>query len=172
MGTSPGAAGVATGSVKRVDQGSRLREEIRQRLVSPRARCVRRMSGPAVGALVAVLATAAGYPGAPQPGPASTNPATSPSASPAAHPWLLSRTVPTAIPVPRPGSVVPTAPTVAPLRRLTPVDLAAESPTSLPHLPRAAIRRLHCLQAPLAGGAARGPLDGRVLAVPDVHPSR
>jgi peptidoglycan DL-endopeptidase CwlO len=158
--------------VKRVDQGSRLREEIRQRLVSPRARCVRRISGPAAGALVAVLATAAGYPGAPQPGPASTNPATSPSASPAAHPWLLSRTVPTAIPVPRPGSVVPTAPTVAPLRHLTPVDLAAVSATSLPHSALAAIRRLHGVQAALAVDAARVQVNGRFLAVLGVDPSR
>ncbi len=165
-------AGATTGTEKRVEQGgSRLREAIRERRVSPRARCVRRASGPAVGALVALLATAAGYPGAPQPGPASTNPATSPSTSAAARPWLLSRTEPSA-PAPSPRPSAPTASTVAPLRHMTPVDLAAVSATSLPASALPAIRHLHGVQAALAVDAARVQVNGKFAAVLGVDPSR
>ena len=152
--------------------GSRLREEIRQRLVSPRARCVRRASGTAAGALVALLATAAGYPGAPQPGPARTNPTASPSASPAASPWLLSRTVPSAMPASSPQPTVTTEVKVAPLGHLTPVDLAAVSATSLPASALTAIRHLHGVQAALAVDAARVQVNGRFVAVLGVDPSR
>jgi cell wall-associated NlpC family hydrolase len=159
--------------VKRVELGgNRLRGVIRERQVSPRARCVRRAAGPAVGALVALLATAAGYPGAPQPGPASTNPTTSPSASPAASPWLLSRATPSVMPAPSPQPTVTTAAKMTPLRHMTPVDLAAVSPTSLPASVLAAIRHLHGVQAAQAVDAARVQVNGRFVAVLGVDPSR
>jgi peptidoglycan DL-endopeptidase CwlO len=152
--------------------GNRLREVIRERQVSPLARCVRRAAGPAAGALVALLTVAAGYPGAPQPGPASTNPTTGPSASPAASPWLLSRAAPSAMPAPVPRPTVTTAAKVTPLRHMTPVDLAAVSPTSLPASVLAAIRHLHGVQAALAVDAARVQVNGRFVAVLGVDPSR
>jgi peptidoglycan DL-endopeptidase CwlO len=139
-----------------------------------RARLAWRVSGATAGALAALLATAAGYPGSPQPGLASTNPTARPGASPAAtpSPWLLSRTSPSTMPAP--GSTQPAGAqsAVASLKHLTPVDLAAVSPATLPASALAAIRRLHGVQAAVAVDAARVQVNGRFIAVLGVDPSR
>ncbi len=137
------------------------------KFISPGARRVWRVSGPAAGALTALLATAAAYPGAPGPGAASVTP--SPSA--AAHPWLLSRAEPATMPLPSTQPAA-TRPTVAPLGHLTPVDLAAVSATSLPASALTAIRHLHGVHAALAVDAARVQVNGRFVAVLGVDPSR
>jgi cell wall-associated NlpC family hydrolase len=124
------------------------------------------MSGPALGAFVALLATAAGWPGAQPAAPHS------PSPSPAASPWLLSRSAPVTMPAPSAHPAVPTVATVAPLRHLTPVDLAAVSGTPLSASALAAVRHLHGVQAALAVDAARIQVNGRFVAVLGVDPSR
>ena len=61
-------AGVTTGTEKHVDLvGSRLCVQARARQITPRVRRAWRASGPAIGALTALLASAAGWPGAPRP---------------------------------------------------------------------------------------------------------
>jgi peptidoglycan DL-endopeptidase CwlO len=139
-----------------------------------RARLAWRVPGVTAGALAALLATAAGYPGAPQPGPASTNPSTRPGASPAAtsSPWLLSRASPATMPAPGRTQPAPAQSAVASLKHLTPVDLAAVSPTPLPASALAAVRRLHGVQAVVAVDAARVQVNGRFIAVLGVDPSR
>jgi peptidoglycan DL-endopeptidase CwlO len=132
-------------------------------------RRVWRAYGPAAGALAALLATAAGWPGAPQ--HARQGPSSSPSASPTSPAWLLSRTAPTAMPAPdtHPAQALPK---VAPLGHLTPVDLAAVSAATLPASALSAIRHLHGVQAAVAVDAARVRVNGRFVAVLGVDPSR
>ena len=119
---------------------------------------------PAVGALTALLATAAGSPAAAQPTPSS-------SASPTSPAWLLSRSAPPTMPVPdtHPAAALPK---VAPLGHLTPVDLAAVSASSLPASALSAIRHLHGVHAAVAVDAARVRVNGRFVAVLGVDPSR
>jgi cell wall-associated NlpC family hydrolase len=76
--------------------------------------------------------------------------------------------------MPAPGvqQTAATAAKVAPLGHLTPVDLAAVSPTSLPPSVLAAIRHLHGVQAALAVDAARVQVNGSFVAVLGVDPSR
>ncbi len=76
------------------------------------------------------------------------------------------------MPAPSPRPTVTTAAKVTPLRHMTPVDLAAVSPTSLPASVLAAIRHLHGVQAALAVDAARVQVNGRFVAVLGVDPSR
>jgi len=119
---------------------------------------------PAVGALTALLATAAGSPAAAQPTP-------SPSAGPTSPAWLLSRSAPPTMPVPD-THPAPALPKVAPLGHLTPVDLAAVSASSLPASALSAIRHLHGVHAAVAVDAARVRVNGRFVAVLGVDPSR
>ncbi len=143
--------------------GSRLRGQIRVRQVPFRARRVWRTSGPALGALAALLATAASWPAAVQ--------SASPGPSPTYQAWQLSRSAlgTTLLPSVQP---TPALPTVAPLGHLTPVDLAAVSATPLPASALSALRHLHGVHAALVVDAARVQVNGRYVAVLGVDPSR
>ena len=158
--------------VKRVGQGdSCLRQGSLVRPLPPRARYLRRMSGPVAGVFVALLATAAGWPGSPQPStlqPASPQPATH-STSPAAPVWLLSRTPPATVTAP---SAQPSRPTVTPLGHLTPTDLVAVSAKPLSAGSLAAIRHLHGVRAAQPVDAAQVQVNGKFVAVLGVNPSR
>jgi cell wall-associated NlpC family hydrolase len=145
-----------------------------------------RASAPAAGALAALLATAAGWPGSPQPStlrPASPSPASlspaSPSpgtpqpapggTSPASPAWLLSRTAPASISVPSAPSALPT---VAPLRHLLTADLVAVSAHPLPASTLAAIRHLRGVHVAQAVDAAQVQVNGQFVAVLGVDPSK
>jgi cell wall-associated NlpC family hydrolase len=158
---------VATGTVTRVKRGSGpLRDGARAGHAPSRARRAWRASAPAAGALAALLATAAGWPGSPQP---STPRAAADGTSPAAQAWLLSRTPPAAIPAPSPRQALPK---VAPLQHLLTTDLVAVSAKPLPAGSLAAIRHLHGVHAAQAVDAAQVQVNGRFVAVLGVNPSQ
>jgi len=151
-----------TGTVKSVRQGgSRLRAGNLVRPLLPRARRVPRVSGAVAGAFAALLATAAGWPGAEQPAGHGTGPA--PGV------WLIPRLEPQAMPRP---SAQPALPTVSPLRHLRPVDLVAVSKDQFTPRVLAAVRHLHGVDAAVAVDAARVRVNGKFVAVLGVDPSR
>jgi cell wall-associated NlpC family hydrolase len=153
--------------VKRVDHGgNRFRGGITVQQMPRRVRRALRVSGPVAGALAALLATAAGWPGSAQPGV--QHPAPSGTA-PGSHAWLLSRDGPAAMPAAAGHSALPS---VAPMGHLLPVDLVAVSASQFPAGALAAIRHLHGVHAALAVDAARVQVNGRFVAVLGVDPSK
>jgi hypothetical protein len=146
--------------VKRVDQGGiRLHGAISARQLPRRLRRAWRVSVPVAGALAALLATAAAWPGGQPTGPGSPT-------------WLLSRSAPEEMLVPSSEPLQPTLPSVAPLGHLLPVDLVAVSAAQLPAGTLAAIRHLHGVHAALPVDAARVQVNGKFVAVLGVDPSK
>jgi len=159
-GYAPGVAGVATRTVKRVEQGGGLlHERFPAGRFPRRARRACRVSGTAAGALAALLAVGAGWPGGASAAPQGAKPVPV---------WLLSRSAPPALPSP---SQSPALPTVAPLRQARPADLVVVSATSLPPGALTAIRRMHDVRAAEAVDAAQVRVNGKFVATLGVDPS-
>jgi peptidoglycan DL-endopeptidase CwlO len=156
--------------------GGPLRDGARAGHVPPRLRRALRASAPVAGALAALLATAAGWPGSPQPStlqpstPSSGTPQPAPhGTSPASPAWLLSRDEPASIPGPSTPSALPT---VAPLRHLLTADLVAVSAHPLPASALAAVRHLRGVHVAEAVDAAQVQVNGRFVAVLGVDPAQ
>jgi peptidoglycan DL-endopeptidase CwlO len=176
-----------------VARGGRLRgDRDTVRALPLRARRVWRVAGPVAGVVAALLATAAGWPGAPRPAALGTTAQSAPgttaqprpgaTARPGASvpgparpgttaapgPWLLSPTAPVSIPRPTRRAL----PKVAPLRHLWPVDLVAVSAHRLPASSLAKVRHTRGVAVAQAVDAAQVQVNGRFVAVLGVDPSQ
>jgi peptidoglycan DL-endopeptidase CwlO len=156
--------------------GGPLHDGAQAGYVPPRLRRAWRVSASAAGALAALLATAAGWPGSPQPStlqpsassPSAAQPAPA-STSPAAPVWLISRSARATMHLP---SAAPALPTVAPLRHLLTADLVAVSAHPLPASALAAVRHLRGVHVAQAVDAAQVQVNGKFVAVLGVDPSQ
>src|SRR5215469_11080685 len=140
--------------VKRVELGgSRPSGETPAQRDPRLRRRARRLPGPALGALAALMVVAAGWPGV-------ASAAAVQSAPPAP-----------AIQSGPPAPAVRTDAYVAPLRHVLPVDVVAVSATTLPAAAVKKVRSLSHVRAVEAVDAARVRVDGRFAAVLGVNPS-
>ena len=163
-------AGVVPGTVRREKCGVR---RIRHALGGPdrrhRARgaadLLLRIRGPVLGAAIALLVVAAGWPAVSR---APSVPATGAGVTGAAQAQLAPALAP--VPAMVPGGAV-ALPAVAPLRRLLPADVLVVSQTPLPVSVASAVRQLRGVSAAEPVEAAKVPVNGKDANVLGVDPS-
>jgi peptidoglycan DL-endopeptidase CwlO len=136
----------------------------------------RRVAGPTLGAVTALLVTAAGWPGAASaathPAPPGTRPApagTHPAATADGQFGAPVRSVTPLAPVPQGQAALPQ---VAPLHHRLRADLLVVSPAALPADLVSALRGLPGVRAAEPVDAARVAVNGKVVAMLGVDPSR